>query len=726
MLRAGLVVTVGIGLLTLAGVVGWRWREKTRGMKHIDEARQSFESGDYKSAKAAIDEVLNGSSRPEVVQAAMNLLDKIDSHVTDSTRSKRSEKEEAFSKQLAAIQDEAARLSYDTALSACAKLLQTDLEPYLVERVDARLQMIKQSFLDCVTRSKECARNYHEPERDEEVPAAYKRMTAAFPVELIALLPNVRAVAFDSAQKLKSPAREWMLEVLTAVDSFELVLARVKPALESLRERNLRLTTLQQLSEDYLEAVRAAESGNVERSRELLRKVRDQYGQGALRATFDQKLQRLDAAATCIQQIEEHLQKKEYAAAHDTALLVAQEYRDLQIPSTLGIPVMIYTIPGGAQVVVDGKEAGVAPLLLRLPLGAKANVRALLDHYVTSEVTVDPSTAAQQTVELERTRVAEVELAAKLLAMPIWFEDRLCAAGRDGNLYAVDFEKDQKPHVRSLKTGSISGSLAPPVGVKNGFVAAVFEGKVIRVDASGKELVAAWTADLKDEMKSPLFVVGETVLATTDSGRVVGLALADGTPSFEVSLNGRRVVGAPVWTGSRLVLPLAGGALGVVDPAARVLETVQETGADLVGALATDGTVVVGTSSTGKLLAFDAKSLALRASVDLDDLPADPPRVAWPRADVVLRRGLVVVDLAGEKIVRTVESTPAAASTPVVLDGLLFVGDEKGLLTVYDPDGNEPRLRAHLATTATVGTPFTTPLGWAVCARDGTIAILQR
>jgi outer membrane protein assembly factor BamB len=517
-----------------------------------------------------------------------------------------------------------------------------------------------------------------------------------------------------------------MLEILTAVDGLDLLLARVKPALESLRERNLRLTTLQQLSVDYLEAARQMEQGNTERSRELLRKVRDEYGQGALRAVFDKKLQRLDDAAASLQQIEEHLQKKEYAAAHEKSLLVAQDYRELQIPSPLGIPVLIRTVPEGAKVVLNGKEAGVAPVLLRLPFGAKAQIRATADHYAPADLAVDPAASAFQVLELERARVAELQLPAKLIASPVWHDGRLLAAGRDGVLYAVDFDRQRKASVRSFKTGSISGSLAPPVGVQNGFVAVVFDGKVVRVDASGSELVAAWTADLKDETRSPLFVVHDEVLATTDAGRVVGLKLADGNPAFEIPLNGRRVVGAPVFTGERLIVPLAGGALAVVDPAARKLESVQETGADLVGALAADATAIVATTSTGKLLAFDARTLAPRASVDLDDLPADPPRVAWPRADVVLRRGLVVVDLAGQKVVRTLETNPAAAATPALFDGLLFVGSEKGTLSAYEPDGGDAVLRVHLPTGAAVGPPFPTPLGWLVFARDGNLAILER
>src|SRR5262249_51852464 len=200
----------------------------------------------------------------------------------------------------------------------------------------------------------------------------------------------------------------------------------------------------------------------------------------------------------------------------------------------------------------------------------------------------------------------------------------------------------------------------------NGFVAAVFEGKVWRVDASGAELTTVWTRDLKEETRSPLFAVEDQILVTLDNGRVVALALADGTPTWDVALNGRRAVGAPVLVAGRLLVPLAGGALAVVAPAARALADVHEVGAELVGALATDGDAVVATSSTGKLLAFDARTLAQRASVDLDDLPADPPRVAWPRADIVVRRGIAVIDLAAQKVARVVEASPTPTSTPVL------------------------------------------------------------
>jgi outer membrane protein assembly factor BamB/tetratricopeptide (TPR) repeat protein len=722
-LRASLIFTVAAGMLALIAIVGIRWHERRSGLHTIEEARQLLDTGDYKRAKSMIDELLDSTSRPEIVQSAMTILDDIDTRSAETTRTLRMEREEAFNKKLAAIQEESEKMSFDVALGDCAKLLQSDLEPYLADRVSNRLQLLKKSFLSRIDAAKECAHDYHEPERDEDVPEVFKKMSAAFPVELITLLPNVRAAALDNAQHMKGAPRDWMLEIVTSIDSFEMLLARVKPELESLRQRNLRLSSLQQLSADYLESVRASEAGNIERSRELLRKVRDSYDQGPLRAMLSKRLERLDAAAASIQHVEDLLEAKDYATANHDALEAAREYGDLQIPNTLGIPVLVRTIPPGAVVFVDGKEAGRAPVLLRVPIGTHAKVRATLDHFGSTDASIDPERAAEQTVELERARAAELALTAKLLSPPVWSEGRLLVASRDGVFYAIDF-KDGKARVRSLKTGSISGSLASPVPVKDGFIASVFEGKIFRVDVTGTTLAASWTRDVGGETKSPLQVVGEEVLVATDEGKVIGLALADGTPAWEVAC-GERVTGAPAWTGSRWILPLAGGALSAVDPAARTVQPPHPTNCDLVGGLVSDGKVVVATTSTGKLVAFDVGTLDPVAAVDLGDLPVDLPRVAWPRVEVALRRGVSVVDLSAKKVVRTVAVDPAPTAIPVEMDGLLFVGSESGVMAAFDPETGEPRLRTHLGTNASIGPPVATDLGWAIYSRDGNIVILQ-
>src|SRR5262249_28427272 len=158
LLRSGLVISAAAGLLGLAGVVGVRWHQKSIGMARIAVARDLLASGDLEKARFTINELLGTTTRPEVRQPAMTLLGEIDTRATESTRAKRSEKDDAFNKQLAAIQEQASRLNFDVAFSDCTRLLLTDLEPYMVERVNARLLMIKSTFLDRIASAKECVR----------------------------------------------------------------------------------------------------------------------------------------------------------------------------------------------------------------------------------------------------------------------------------------------------------------------------------------------------------------------------------------------------------------------------------------------------------------------------------------------------------------------------------------------------------------------------------------
>jgi hypothetical protein len=358
-------------------------------MARISVARDLLASGDLEKARAEITDVLNGTTRPEVVQPAMSLLDEIDQRATEATRAIRGEKDEVFNKKLAAIQEQAARFGFDVAFADCARLLQTDLEPYMVERVNARLLMIKSKFLDHIAKAKEVARAYHEPERDEDVPATYKRMTEAFPVELIALLPNVRTVAFESAQKLKTPPRDWMLEVLTAVDSFDLLLARVKPALESLRLRNARLSAAGKLSIDASKAVRMARWQH-RRSRSAAGARRVRPG-GA--APCQKGCSALDAAAACIQEIE-NTSAQGCAGARQGARCA--QYGDLQIPPPHPV------LPSRCRPAHRRRRQGAGPRAARCGTARlKATVHATLDHYASADV---PSTRRrrQQPVELER------------------------------------------------------------------------------------------------------------------------------------------------------------------------------------------------------------------------------------------------------------------------------------------------------------------------------------
>src|SRR5262249_37804122 len=209
---------------------------------------------------------------------------------------------------------------------------------------------------------------------DEDVEAAFNKVNDVFPTAITTSLERVRQAAFDGAKQLDDQPREWMHQILAAVDSYDLVQARMRPAFDALRARYTRLKTLQQPSADYLEAAREAQTGNIERSRALLRKVIEEYGQGELKPVLEKRLERLDTAAHAVQEIEQHVRNGEMEQAHAQALKAAEDYKDLQIPSTLGIPTQVRSLPSGARVFVNEQESGTTPLVLRLPLGSRVNV----------------------------------------------------------------------------------------------------------------------------------------------------------------------------------------------------------------------------------------------------------------------------------------------------------------------------------------------------------------
>lgn len=68
-------------------------------------------------------------------------------------------------------------------------------------------------------------------------------------------------------------------------------------------------------------------------------------------------------------------------------------------PATAEAMVVIETEPAGATITIDGKEVGVSPLTLTLPVGAPVEVQATLDGYLDKSTTVTPDPGRQTIVQ---------------------------------------------------------------------------------------------------------------------------------------------------------------------------------------------------------------------------------------------------------------------------------------------------------------------------------------
>jgi tetratricopeptide (TPR) repeat protein len=724
MLRAAGLAAVVVALVSLAGFVGLRVHRRAHDRSVLDQAKERLDHGDVAGSRGLVESLLADQPTPETSQSAMRLLDRLDEAAAEATRAKRGQRDDQLSQRLEKLQAELDQKHYDTAISGCVALLREEKEPYLVDRVRGRLLRFKQTFVDAVGRTRAATKEWRSPERDEDVAPAYRRLADAFPFELTSALPNVRQVALDAASELTGPPRDWMREVVASADAYELAMTRLTPELESLKQRHLRLQTLQQLSSAYLEAARAAEAGNVERSRELLTKVLAEYGKGELSELFQKRLERLDQAAAAVHEIEQLVTQGDFELASSRTRQAGEEFKDLELLAHLRLPVLVDSVPHGARVLVDGTEVGTTPHLFRLPLNATTNVELALAHRVSQSLTLDRDGAARRTIELPRAARCGGRLAGTTLTPPVFAEGRWYVSGRDGTFHVLSIGPGAALVDRVVDSHSISGSLASPTPAPGGFLATIFDGRVVRVDATPEVPALLWTRPLADELRAAPVLFGSDVFVVTARGVVAVLALEDGTVRTTFEL-GKRVVGPAARVDDRLFVPLAGGSIGVVSLRGRSVERESPLGADLLGGLATDGTAIVAATATGKLLVLDPADGKPRGTVDLGDLPIDLPRVGDGYVDVALPKQVVRVDLARNAIVST-WSDVAPSGTPALVDGQIWIPCDKGLVEIVGPGSDEVLERVHLSSVGFAGAPLASELGVALLARDGSFVVLER
>ncbi len=723
-LRSAGAAAAVLAVLALAGFVGWRSHRTSRALAAIDAAGALLTAGDIEGARRAVAEILAVDPIPAIAQPALALLDRIDDHTASSTRDRRIARDERLSTKLNAIQLLSDARQYDVALDDAIHLMLDETEAYLSDRVRTRVQAITQEFRALVARAKEAASSYRAPTRDSEVAAAWQRMDDAFPLALATSAPRVRDVAFEAARRVEGDVRTWMHELVSAAESFISLEQRMRPVLEELRKRHERIGVLQELSTQYVEAVRAAESGNVERARDLLRKVLAEYGEGELAALFQERILRLDKAAAAIKRVDALIASGDIEAANLQAHKTAEDYRDLQVPATLRIPVLVDSLPIGARVRIDGRELGTTPLVLRLAAGSLASVEFISGARSPQRSTIAADGPPRCVVELPRRTIASGPLELQALAAPIFTAGRFAVAGRDGTLQDIAPAAGGSLEARLYKSGSLSGALAAPLACDDGFVVALFEGSVLRLRCAEDGLVEAWARHIDDEISTTPVAFDDSIAVVGASGRVFLLARNDGSVLADLPL-GRRLAGAPLAIGARLWVPLVGGHLAAVDVAARKVEFERSLGSDLVEGLAQQGRHFVAATATGELLLLDPADGHVLGSVKLGDVPVATPLLADGSAYVALGKQLARVDLAARKVTRTWKDL-APTSAPSLIDGRLWLPCANGVVQVIDPDGDAPLERARLGNGPLAGAPLATPLGIALLARNGNFLLLER
>ncbi|MSR47746.1 MAG: DUF4388 domain-containing protein [Planctomycetes bacterium] len=718
------VAAAALALALLGGVVGWRRHMNAQRLATIDDAGQKLAAGDAEGARALIDEVLSCDPPPEVTQPALRLLDRVDESIADATRSRRSSRDQQLSTELASIQQSVELRQYDVALAAAVELFHAQKEAYLSDRVRTRLQSITQEFLGHVARAKETATGFRAPTRDDEVAPAWKTMDSAFPLDLVTAATRLREIAFEAARGLEGDVRSWMHDLVAAADVFLALEQRMRPELESLRCQNDRLERLNSLSSQYIEAARAAQSGDVERARELLKRVLAEYGDGELAKVFQERIARLDGAVAAIAQVEALIAAGNIEGANAAARAAADQYRELQLPATPLIPIAIDSLPHGARVFIDGCDAGVTPLVMRLPANGHAEIEVKIPARAPQRTTLSAESPARCLIELPRRTIANAGLKLSTIAAPICNEGRFAVAGRDGSLQSLTLGDDGIVAVHRHASGSLSGALASPLAVPGGFIAALYDGRVVRLTDTPDGLIEVWSRPLDDQFAHSPVRCGDEIAVVGASGRIAWLDLDKGTPTGTLAL-GVRIAAAPIEHGGRLLVPQVGGRIASIALATHALDWELPFGHDLEHGLACSGEFICAPTSTGELLIIDVRDGTLRGVVVLGATATAAPRAADGIADLPLGHHLVRIDLATATVTHTFTDL-APTATPALIDGRLWVPCEAGVLQVIDPQTGEVLERTRLGGGSFAGAPLDCEFGIALLSRDGDFVLLER
>jgi outer membrane protein assembly factor BamB len=280
---------------------------------------------------------------------------------------------------------------------------------------------------------------------------------------------------------------------------------------------------------------------------------------------------------------------------------------------------------------------------------------------------------------------------------PVYSGGRIYTASGDGVISVLD--EDSGKVVNQIDTKKrVSGGVEVGDGL---LVVGTIKGEVLAYDLNGKPL---WTQALAGEVIAPAAISNKVVVVRTADGRIFGLGADDGkrrwvfqraapalllrSESGVLAIGRDVVAGYP--NGKLIALDIDDGKLtwevAVSLPrGATELERI----ADVAGLPVVDGGNVCAGAFQGKVACFEIASRNMAWSRDL----------STSRSIAADKKNLYVVDDAsavhaldrsqGASVWKQDKLLNRKLTSPVLLDGRLFVGDYEGDLSVLSPENGE-------------------------------------
>jgi outer membrane protein assembly factor BamB/tetratricopeptide (TPR) repeat protein len=387
-------------------------------------------------------------------------------------------------------------------------------------------------------------------------------------------------------------------------------------------------------------------------------------------AAADVQVADLLAAAALYAQAHRLESQAKYPDAHDRYAELVRKYPDLSVYGNIELPVMIESVPLGAKILINDREVGVTPLLVRHPPFAAWRVVLQQPGFTPFETTLETGGSMRLAAELPRKPAWVFRTAGPVESGVAIDGARVFCGSRDGHVYALNAETGQL--IWKYHTGALGDVTAAPVVAGRTLFVGSHDGHLYALDSATGRLRWRFRTGQTVEGRPCFFDQGRALAVGSNDRNVYALSVEDGRRLWEFRADGP-VVASPALAGD-LVL------VGSLDRNVYALSTTDgrvrwrfETGGAVTAApVALDGAVYVG-ADDGHLYILDGASGRVRARLKtggpIESAPCvrrEPPK---PGAEAL---------------------APAASADPL-LGQVVYVGSTDGAVYAWDAARAAPR-----------------------------------
>ncbi|MFG0319600.1 MAG: PQQ-binding-like beta-propeller repeat protein, partial [Planctomycetota bacterium JB042] len=707
------VVTLGAVTWLVVSLFGRMADERLRG--RLDAATQLLERGEARLAEAELVELLPRIEDQDDRLAGERMLGQARAKLREKASAERSKRDDTIRKELNEVLDAVEDWRFADAIRLVRRL---EEEPTANAQVKALLRTrangITVGLQDAHDSIATLAAKFDEPDDDSLLDEAMAKYGEAFAAprldELRALLGELEGIPEDSVIDDANRLRSLAAACLT-------VLERVRPSMDSIEHRLARNEALDVLSDDYREIERAETAGEFTRAAEGYDRLLRGYGDGPLRASFEERRDAARRAGDVQADVAAMLDRGAVAEAQEAIRALAAELPDLEIEDRVGFPVRVTTLPAGATLKDATRTLGVAPMIV-WPKELDPLVLTIeAPGFRPTDIEVSAASPPERRLDLLREGRFDVELEAPVEVDALPLTGHVLAGGRSGRLLKISLRNGTV--TQTVDTGSLMGIAVAPARAGRSILVATGEGNLLAYDADS--LAPRGNSKLAEPpIARPWATSSDDFLVATRTGEIHRID-ADGRSRRVATVPGPLRAGPVERTGMIAVGRSDGSVVGVT-ASGQTAYTTPRRSAPVIG-LVLAGDLFVAADDSGTLFGLEPSTGRVAWERSLGDASAAAPVAS---ADAVVfaagRRAFVLDGATGDTRLE-VEVEDWASASPTLAGGRLYVTDRSAHLSVFDFSTGTLLFRHRFQDVAEAAA-LVVPEGVLVLTRDGRAALL--